>query len=87
MFPLLGTHVAHPVRRTQVRNLIRCDGRHVVQSPYGWVGLVRDSLAARQPLVRAAAANCVAALAGSGPGRDAIQKDPLIVSRTVQMMQ
>eukprot|EP00198_Chlamydomonas_reinhardtii_P002577 XP_001691913.1 predicted protein [Chlamydomonas reinhardtii] len=69
-----------------VRNLIRCDGRHVVQSPYGWVGLVRDSLAARQPLVRAAAANCVAALAGSGPGRDAIQKDPLIVSRTVQMM-
>ncbi|KAG2435695.1 hypothetical protein HXX76_006894 [Chlamydomonas incerta] len=70
-----------------VRNLARCDGRQVVQSPYGWVALVRDCLAARLPLVRAAAASCVAALAASGPGRDAIQKDALIVSRTVQMLQ
>ncbi|KAG2451326.1 hypothetical protein HYH02_003931 [Chlamydomonas schloesseri] len=70
-----------------VRNLARCDGRHVIQPQHGWVGLVRDCLAARQPLVRAAAANCVAALATSGSGRDAILKDALIVSRTVQMLK
>ncbi|GFR48815.1 hypothetical protein Agub_g10767 [Astrephomene gubernaculifera] len=69
-----------------VRNLVRCEPRFALQPPTSLLATVRDCLGSKHGLIRAAAASALTAFAACSPGRDAIQKDPAVLSRALHML-
>lgn len=69
----------------QIRNIARVNCKYVIAR--GWLALVRNCLNAKYQLVRASAANALAAIAGDPYGRDFVQQDLQAIKLVVTQLR